>query len=464
MNILALSILSISLYSLGTLYQFLIYLRKVPARHFVSFLLGTAAVTLQLIVTLTYILDGNRMLFGFFNTASLILCAPSLTAKVATEIPTTPAKAGTLVFAIQDIPEGVPKEGHGKNAKKYGYRIPSLLTTSKKTVIAFTERRLGLHDHAQNDIVLKRSTDGGKTWGPEIVAIEDGMNSINDPLTAQLADGRIMMMYARFPYGRHARASGWIKMAEPGYDAPKLNILTFVTYSSDDGLTWSKPTDISRSVKPAHWLNANTPGAMVQLRKGPNKGRIVASLWGCVPVTDEQGKVSRTWEIVAAYSDDNGKTWKRTKSLDDPEKGFPNECQIAEASNGDLVIISRNQGGVNLRKKSISKDGGVTWSAIKTDPTLPSVACMGSIISGPIKADGSWDLYASFPSPKGRKNGQLAISTDNGQTFQIKKIVTGNFAYSATQISPDSKSIYCLYETTGYKEQRFLSIPLSEFK
>ena len=74
MNILALSILSISLYSLGTLYQFLIYLRKVPARHFVSFLLGTAAVTLQLIVTLTYILDGNRMLFGFFNTASLILC------------------------------------------------------------------------------------------------------------------------------------------------------------------------------------------------------------------------------------------------------------------------------------------------------------------------------------------------------------------------------------------------------
>lgn len=74
MNILALSILSISLYSLGTLYQFLIYLRKIPAKHFISFLLGTAAVSLQLIVTLTYILDDNRILFGFFNTASLVLC------------------------------------------------------------------------------------------------------------------------------------------------------------------------------------------------------------------------------------------------------------------------------------------------------------------------------------------------------------------------------------------------------
>lgn len=74
MNILALSILSISLYSFGTLYQLLIYLRKIPAKHFVSLLLGSAAVSLQLIVTLTYTLDGNKILFGFFNTTSLVLC------------------------------------------------------------------------------------------------------------------------------------------------------------------------------------------------------------------------------------------------------------------------------------------------------------------------------------------------------------------------------------------------------
>lgn len=368
---------------------------------------------------------------------------------------------GSLVFQIKDIPEGVPKEGHGKDAKEYGYRIPSLLVTNKGTTLAFSERRLGLHDHAQNDIVLKRSTDAGKTWGPEIVAYEDGMNSINDPLTVQLSDGRIMLMFARFPYGRHARSSGWIKMAEHGYDDPEVNILTYISYSSDDGLTWTKPVDITKSVKPAHWLNANTPGAMIQLEKGPNKGRIIASLWGTVPIKGED-KVKRNWEIITAWSDDMGETWQRSEPLNDPEEGFPNECQIVEAVNGNLVIVSRNQGGISRRKKAFSKDSGETWSTIRTDPTLPSVACMGSLIKGPIKKDGTWDIYASFPSSEGRKNGQIAISTDFGKTFQIKKIITGDFAYSASQISADGKYFELLYETEGYKSIRFLSIPLKE--
>ena len=351
---------------------------------------------------------------------------------------------------------------HGKNAKQYGYRIPSLLVSNKGTVLAFTERRLGLHDHAQNDIVLKRSTDGGATWGPEIMVFEDGMHSINDPQSVQLADGRILLMFARFPYGRHARDSGWIKAADRGYDDPDANVLSFITFSEDDGLTWSKPRDISRSVKAPHWINANTPGGMIQLQRGPHKGRILSSLWGTIPVKGDKGKVIRNWEICAAYSDDNGATWKRTESLDDPEKGFPNECQVAEASNGDIVLISRNQGGAPMRKKARSTDGGLTWSAIATDPTLPSVACMGSIIRGPEKADGSWDLYATFPSNAGRKNGQIAISTDQGKTFQIKRIVSGPFAYSASQISADQKHLLVLYETSGYKEERLLRIPLSD--
>ncbi len=356
------------------------------------------------------------------------------------QIPTIPGQDGQVVFEIRDLPEGTPKEGHGADAKKYGYRIPSLLVTNKGTTLAFTERRLGLHDHAQNDIVLKRSTDGGSNWGPEIVVYEDGMNSINDPLTVQLDNGRILLMFARFPYGRHARNDGWIKMAEHGYDNPKLNILTYVMHSDDDGLTWSEPQDISRSIKPEHWLNSNTPGAMIQLEKGAHKGRIVASLWGTVPVTINV-KIERSWEIISAWSDDLGKTWQRSAPLKDPEEGFPNECQVVEATNGNLVIVSRNQGGITRRKKAFSEDGGETWSTLRTDPSLPSVACMGSLIKGPKKKDGTWDLYASFPSSEGRKDGQIAISTDFGESFQIKKIITGPYAYSATQISADGLNL-----------------------
>ncbi|MFT5131511.1 MAG: N-sulfoglucosamine sulfohydrolase, partial [Rhodothermales bacterium] len=361
---------------------------------------------------------------------------------------------GKIVHRQREIPEGVPLLGHAEGASTYGYRIPSLLVTKTGSILAFSERRVGLHDHAQNDIVLRRSTDAGKTWGAEIVAFEDGMNSINDPLTVQLANGRILLMFARFPYGRHARDSGWIKQADLGYDDPKANVLTFLCHSDDDGLTWSKPLDISRQVKHPQLLNANTPGAMIQL----TTGRVVAGLWGALP-----SKKGREWRNVVAYSDDNGDTWSRTDFLEDRSaSGFGNECQVAEASNGDLVLISRNQGGERFRKKSISRDGGESWSALDIDRGLPSVACMGSVIKGPLKADGSWDLWASFPSKAGRKDGQIVVSRDNGATWQVAKVIPGAFAYSALQVAPDQQHLLCLYESEGYRTQTLLIIPFSE--
>jgi sialidase-1 len=367
-----------------------------------------------------------------------------------------------IVFRQRDVPAGVPREGHSRDAKKYGYRIPSLLVTQKGSVLAFSERRLGLHDHAQNDIVLRRSVNGGKTWDDEIVAHEDGMSSINDPLTVQLESGRILLMFARFPYGRHARDAGWIRMADLGYDDPGANVLTFICHSDDDGRTWSKPVDISRQVKPPHLLNANNPGAMIQLTRGPHKGRVVTGLWGTLP-TMKDGKRSREWQIIVAYSDDNGATWRRTEPLVDKSGiGFPNECQVVEAANGDIVLISRNEGGERFRKKAISRDGGETWTPLDIDRGLPSVACMGAVVKGPQKEDGTWDLWASFPSDAGRKNGQIAVSIDNGNTWRIVKVVHGPFAYSVLQVSPDESSLLCLYESDDYESETLLSIPFAE--
>lgn len=368
------------------------------------------------------------------------------------------------IFSQRDIPAGVSLEGHAKDATQYGYRIPSLLVTKQGSILAFTERRLGLHDHAQNDIVLKRSTDRGKTWNDEIVVHEDGMNSINDPLTVQLENGRILIMYARFPYGRHARDAGWIKMAELGYDDPKANVLTFVCHSDDDGRTWSKPTDISRQVKPPHLVNVNSPGAMIQIARGPHKGRIVTGLYGSRPVKRNE-KPSRDWQVVVAYSDDNGLSWQRTEPLDDVSgRGFPNECQVVEAANGNLVLISRNQEGELFRKKAFSEDGGETWTPIEIDKGLPSVACMGAVVKGPLQKDGTWNLWVSFPSDKGRRDGQIAVSNDNGVTWQIVKVIPGPFAYSALQVSPGGKNLLCLYESENYKSQTLLSIPMAELR
>ena len=79
---------------------------------------------------------------------------------------------------------------------EYGFRIPSLVVSSSGTLLAFAERRIGLHDHAQNDIVMKRSLDNGKTWGNLQVLAEIPV----DPELAALCDSGRIEEYERNPF------------------------------------------------------------------------------------------------------------------------------------------------------------------------------------------------------------------------------------------------------------------------
>ena len=74
MNILALSLLSIGLYTFGTFHQSLIYLRKAKTKPFITTLIGSTAVCCQLIVTYQQIFTNNEIILSLFNTASLVAC------------------------------------------------------------------------------------------------------------------------------------------------------------------------------------------------------------------------------------------------------------------------------------------------------------------------------------------------------------------------------------------------------
>ncbi len=64
----------------------------------------------------------------------------------------------------------------------HSYRIPSVIVTPKGAVLAFAEgRKAGLGDAGNIDLVMKRSTDGGRTWGKLRVVWDDGANTCGNP-------------------------------------------------------------------------------------------------------------------------------------------------------------------------------------------------------------------------------------------------------------------------------------------
>ncbi len=337
---------------------------------------------------------------------------------------------------------------------EYGYRIPSIITASNGTLLAFAERRVGLHDHAQNDIVLKRSFDNGKTWGPLQVIADQGKNSLNDPLAVRLASGRILLMFTMYPYGIHTINSGWIQKADPGYDGPR-NTRTFLTWSDDEGTTWAEAKEITKMIRPSDRISVGSPGIGIQLTRGNNKGRVVMPFY--YPINRHDN--TSDWSNAVGWSDDEGITWHISNDIPHiGHTGFGNEAQVVELSDGGLLYLSRNQGGL-YRKTSRSTDGGQTWSNFRLDFSLPGTACQGSVLRYSWPEEGESMIIQSGPANKyARNQGTVKISVDEGRTWKYSRVIEPDyFAYSCLT-QQGTGNIGLLYEADHYRTIVFVSL------
>lgn len=329
------------------------------------------------------------------------------------------------------------------------YRIPSLLVTEAGSVLALAEGRQSMSDHAQNDIVLRRSVDGGMSWGPVVVLHDDGGNSLNDPTALQVREGphagRVLVMYERYPQGCH------VSCVSSGFGPTSVRV--FTVHSDDDGLSWSQPVDVTAQVKPSSVAAFSVgPGVGIQKRRAPHAGRLV------MPVHSGPG----AWKVWSVFSDDGGDSWAH--GLEAPasqDPGHGNECQLVELTDGSLYLNSRSAGGTKHRKISHSADGGMSWSPLLDEPQLIEPEVMASVtrLSDPLDGHPTARmLYAGPDSQTARVRGTVWLSYDEGASWPVSKLLYGaGYAYSVLGIL-DAHTIGVLFERDGYA-----SISLARF-
>lgn len=331
------------------------------------------------------------------------------------------------------------------------FRIPAAVTTNAGTILAFAEGRISRDDHAQNDIVLKRSSDNGVTWGPVELVKEAGSDSLNNPCAVVLRDsGRILLMFQHYPEG-----TGGEKGATPGYKADSI-CSGYIMTSDDDGKTWSPWRDITRSVKRPDYVTtiASGPNNGIELRRGDHKGRIVFPF--------NQGPLN-DWKVYAVFSDDGGATWAYGEVAPSTDETIANEVQMIECADGSVRLNARAKGDLKRRLTAVSSDGGESWSPLEPVTDLPEPHCNASMVRITDPLDGEVNLvaYTGPVTEKGRNTGTICISDDDGATWPTQRVfVPGRFAYSSITPTADGM-IGVLYETgesDPYERIRFARI------
>jgi sialidase-1 len=287
---------------------------------------------------------------------------------------------------------------------------------------------------------VRRSEDGGVTWGPVITLADPGFHG--GGVTVDEESGAIFAF------------------VEEGHPIAPLTVYK----STDHGKSWFEHDvvihpDIKGNVPSMHM---NERG--ITLKYGEHAGRLIR------PARSYAGGNEREfWPehyTNAIYSDDGGDTWHTS----DPFPAYgTGEATLEELSDGRIYYNSRRHlstDGLNPRMRYIawSYDGGHTWEDMSLSDELPDgdqdrdYGLMAGLVRLPV--DGHDILiYSNIDSPSGRSNGAVWASFDGGETWPVKRLVEeGGFAYSSMAAgregTPSEGWIYLMYEGGGHPDSR----------
>ena len=228
--------------------------------------------------------------------------------------------------AVQDGKVGEPLYVSGQDGY-HTYRIPALAVTTKGTVLAFCEgRKNSASDTGDIDLLVKRSTDHGRTWSQLHVVWDDAGNTCGNPCAVVERETGTIWLLTTWNRGDDHESQ---IIAQTSKDTRRV----FVTHSTDDGLSWSDPREITAEAKRDDWTwYATGPGSGIQIRHGQQQGRLV------IPCDHIEAGTKRYYSHII-YSDDQGKSWQLGGST--PQHQV-NECEAVELADGRLMLNMRN--------------------------------------------------------------------------------------------------------------------------
>ncbi len=334
------------------------------------------------------------------------------------------------------------------------YRIPGMATTNDGTLIGvYDVRRDTGGDLPGNiDVGMSRSANGGRTWDPMQVIMNMGIDpkwrgdGIGDPTVLVDRKTGTIWVSATWSHGNRSWFGSGLGLE------PEETGQWILVKSDDDGVTWSKPINITEQIKKTEWSF---------LLQGPGKG-ITMSDGTIVFPAQYQDAPNKTDKIANRlphstfiYSRDNGKNWQiGTGAWDDTT-----EAQIVELAKGELMLNCRNN-RASKRAIMTTTDMGKTWKEHSTHlkDLIEPGSCMASLInvgrelgSRGIKSkfDNQFLLFSNPNSLRGRNHMTIKVSQGGGATWPIEHQVLldeqGGAGYSCMSMI-DAETVGILYE------------------
>ena len=319
-----------------------------------------------------------------------------------------------------------------------GQRYPNVVVTPKGTVVLVW---------GNDGVVVRRSEDGGKSWGDEISIVRTGYHG--GGTTVDSISGDILI---------------FVEERQP--PAPLV-----VYRSQDDGKSWVvQETSIGKDSK------GNTPSMHmnehgITLQRSSRKGRLLRPSRYYGPSGGDAD-----WPLQytnAIYSDDGGKSWKVSGPF--PEKGT-GEAALVELSDGRIYYNSRlhwsKRPSNKRRREAWSDDGGKTWKDWRVVEVLPdgdqgrTYGCMGGLTRLPL-VDKDVLIFSNLDTEAShRERVTVWASFDGGRTWPLKRLVDpGRSGYSSLAVgrpgTPSEGWIYLLYEHDPFKGAYLVRFNLS---